>query len=1727
MNIICLEGMASTKQNIAITGRFQNSYYSGSIPQVAIALARTLSIAGHNVTLLRPEGDPDWFMDTHEYKDKVPRRQLLREQTEPFDIIIEVAWSLAAAEREHYGKKVFMFLHYPPIFHEIESSVYKWNPTVRDFKNIHAIITYDFYSKQDTHYLEFISNKPVIQIPYIWDNEPLDTYVKETHVPDWSVAAKAAESSLPDSVPKTMAWCARIVESNFSNSSSCVIPLNIVSVIRSRGCAIRFGVHNATNTAQSAFFQTNVSKNLLLPDISGCMIPRVRLPDLCREKTVIIAHQRFRPMKSFLLDALYLGIPMIHNCALLKQFGAPYMYELNQIQHAADLWTQMMSDYDSQKGFFSTKAADIRKAALRARFSPSAVAQVCSQQICGQLPTLAAIVPKRTNELRIAFANMWDDFQPNHNFFMYLLSWVGRLNNIRVVHDDTNPNLVFFGPLSRGAEAKYPGVPKVFFTGENAPKNKDKDTFLNLGFAYDILYDNYVRLPLWVLEINWWGADPNKVKNPRYVSLDDALRVPDSVLDSKSKFCAFVATNPTNQNRNTAFQILNNWRRVDSGGRLFCNLPSGPIPAGLGGGGGELAKIEFYKQYKFALTYENSSGPGYCTEKLFHAKVAGCVPIYWGDPFVDRDFDSSGYINANQVSTPEQLIELVKAVADDPVKWRTMAAVPALSEFKKIWCERTMEHVAKLIFKAILRKDITPIQDTDWSAARTFATTVYETPFAPAAPAPAPVAPAAPIVVQNIVHTPPSPAPIVVQNTVHTPPSPAPAEAATGKRLLLTAANAKYVESAINAVASFRKYDTQTPIHVYVWPDVKDEFTALFQKVGGTNIEIRKLPVTIERETPWPDFWDPQHFAWKLWILNHTLNTTDKDTNILYIDSGTVFVQSPAKIWNQIEANGIFLLNDPTQTNERWCHPRFCSELKVTSAELSANQLWAGCLGYRIGHESNTIFRYALQLTNDNRDLIVGNKWQSYSVVCKGHRHDQSILSILTQRKACPRFPLHEFYCDISYKAAQNAGVPLYVHRGQFKAIIPFAETIDEAYVINLQRRNDRLDSFKEAHPYMKDKTYVWSATDGQHLKLTPDIVHCFRNNDFKWKKAVMGCALSHLGLWEKLANDPIAKTYLIMEDDVRFSPEWVLWWQEYGKNIPAEADVVYLGGVLPPNKPALPYIIDPVNPYFARVKSNTLYGGSTPRRYFHFCNYAYILTQRGAQKLVTLVKEKGIFTSGDHMIVNHGDEYLNICFTTPLLATCFQENDPIYQKSDFNNFARVDNFDSDLWNNVECFSPDEINMCLTTDLQAKTQVAAPPQPQKSAQHQLPEEQITLWNNLLKAIALKQAEPIGDYLKQIFDIWQGYTIQEFNQRLSYFRVLEQLIVMDEPMLKPHTSYMLERIKGFTQKSYDVLFSKMRDVLEDSKKPTTNGITYFDRPGEKRIQVFHTDIDPQTLMEREWLDTLFPYPLDYKQFSNIQDLVNTQSPFFIYQKTPARDMNKVVIVVLDMLRTVGKQLTVLHLSDEYGNDDITWYNHPSIKAVIRNYWRPELKSFGEKVIIIPLGYTNGRSGRALSTTAPAFNDRPHIWSFVGSLDRPGRPEAISLLQSVKPNKELCKPSWNSPEIVKAEEYNELLRSSKFVPCMRGISALESYRLYEALEHGAIPFYLPSESSKCTDEYAELFGKHPFLGFPSWAEAAAYLPKLAEQSEIMEKHRQQLQAWWATAKQDIRVKLKALF
>ena len=212
---------------IAVTVRFQNSYFSGALPQVACALARTLAAAGHDVNLLYPKGEADWFVDVPTHTQNLPPRAPTG-ITSRYDIVLEVVWQLSPEDRKTYANQVIYFVHYPAVFYDMESSVYHWNPLRRNFTNLSAIWTYNHFRKQDIRYLEFLSGVPVVQVPYLWDADALDAFVKECDLPLWTDSAKKVEAVIPADVPAAVSWNARIVESNFSNGSHCIVPLCIV-----------------------------------------------------------------------------------------------------------------------------------------------------------------------------------------------------------------------------------------------------------------------------------------------------------------------------------------------------------------------------------------------------------------------------------------------------------------------------------------------------------------------------------------------------------------------------------------------------------------------------------------------------------------------------------------------------------------------------------------------------------------------------------------------------------------------------------------------------------------------------------------------------------------------------------------------------------------------------------------------------------------------------------------------------------------------------------------------------------------------------------------------------------------------------------------------------------------------------------------------------------------------------------------------------------------------------------------------------------------------------------------------------------------------------------------------------------------------------------------------------------------------------------------------------------
>jgi FkbM family methyltransferase len=247
---------------------------------------------------------------------------------------------------------------------------------------------------------------------------------------------------------------------------------------------------------------------------------------------------------------------------------------------------------------------------------------------------------------------------------------------------------------------------------------------------------------------------------------------------------------------------------------------------------------------------------------------------------------------------------------------------------------------------------------------------------------------------------------------------------------------------------------------------------------------------------------------------------------------------------------------------------------------------------------------------------------------------------------------------------------------------------IKKTWVINLERRRDRLDRFKRDNPGLPE-LHVLKAYDGKKIRLSPKIARLFSPNTFNWNKATIGCSLSHLEIWTRLSKEPDENAcYLILEDDTRLSPDWRETLERTFSNgqVPDDWDVLYLGGVLPKHENNFIQCKEIVSGNIFRVAPNNFwFWQEIPDRYFHFGAYAYLLSKKGAIKLMEIIMlNQGISLQADFLLAY--PVQLKRYFFDPFLAHCYQDIEAGFKKSYSEESHREGILDSDIWQVSDCF---------------------------------------------------------------------------------------------------------------------------------------------------------------------------------------------------------------------------------------------------------------------------------------------------------------------------------------------------------------------------------------------------------------------------------------------------------
>lgn len=284
--------------------------------------------------------------------------------------------------------------------------------------------------------------------------------------------------------------------------------------------------------------------------------------------------------------------------------------------------------------------------------------------------------------IKINFTDFWPNYDKTNNYFYNLLN-----SNYDLVIDE-NPEVLFYSCF--GTEyLKYKCI-RIFYSGENV---RPDFTACDFAFTFDFLkHKRHFRLPLYSLYIDHHNMLPVLQNKKTKEEVQKAWK-------EKTKFCCMVVSNPHCTERIEFFKHLSKYKQVDSGGSVLNNV------------GGRVAnKAKFIRDYKFVISFENSNQDGYTTEKIMEPILEDCIPIYWGNKMIGKDFNSQRFIDYNQFSSEEDLINRILEIDQNDDLAIEMIMQPTFSKTKITHEE---EHFQVLeILKKIIEGNKKPIAIT-------------------------------------------------------------------------------------------------------------------------------------------------------------------------------------------------------------------------------------------------------------------------------------------------------------------------------------------------------------------------------------------------------------------------------------------------------------------------------------------------------------------------------------------------------------------------------------------------------------------------------------------------------------------------------------------------------------------------------------------------------------------------------------------------------------------------------------------------------------------------------------------------------------------------------------------------------------------------------------------------------------------------------------------------------
>ena len=273
-------------------------------------------------------------------------------------------------------------------------------------------------------------------------------------------------------------------------------------------------------------------------------------------------------------------------------------------------------------------------------------------------------------KIKLNFSDFYEGFDKKNNQFFRIIS-----KSYDIVIDEENPDYLIYSCFGKDF-LSYDCI-RIFYSGENMVPDFNLCDY-GISFFYLEFEDRYIRYPNFM----GYGSQADYLEEKRTLSFEG--------LENKTKFCNFIYSNQNADPRRDEFYFnLSKYKKIDSAGRHLKNVGLADVK----GQNWAESKVEFQKDYKFSIAFENSTVNGYTTEKIMHAFNAETIPIYWGNPRIGEDFNTDSFINCHDYDSFNDVVKEVIRLDNNDQEYLEMLRQEIYVKVKKpVYLEEDFLH---------------------------------------------------------------------------------------------------------------------------------------------------------------------------------------------------------------------------------------------------------------------------------------------------------------------------------------------------------------------------------------------------------------------------------------------------------------------------------------------------------------------------------------------------------------------------------------------------------------------------------------------------------------------------------------------------------------------------------------------------------------------------------------------------------------------------------------------------------------------------------------------------------------------------------------------------------------------------------------------------------------------------------------------------------------------------